>query len=288
MSIFGEKEFDVKTLRHFESLLEKNFPFVKKERIGFSLLGREINAFSVGRKDGALFAAVFHAMERTTGAMLMRYIFEKAEEIQKGTFKGHFTAVPMVNPDGVEIALYGSEKAQRYRGLVKKTAGESTGRWQANARGVDINHNFNADFLHVRENEIQNGYVTAGPTRFGGLSPESEPETKALCAFCRKNDFCSVAALHSQGREIYSDFNRAAEESRMIAGKLAALSGYTVSEPEGVAVGGGFKDWFCEHFKKPGFTIETGLGKNPLPPETADTEYPRLKPMLDFLSKSSS
>ena len=28
---------------------------------------------------------------------------------------------------------------------------------------------------------------------------------------------------------------------------------------------GGFKDWFIDCFHRPGFTIEAGKGKNPLP-----------------------
>ena len=50
--------------------------------------------------------------------------------------------------------------------------------------------------------------------------------------------------------------------------------------PTGIADGGGFKDWFITEFCHPGFTIELGLGKNPLP--AADTEriYERVKEML--------
>lgn len=45
---------------------------------------------------------------------------------------------------------------------------------------------------------------------------------------------------------------------------MAAVSGYKVEEPSYLASFGGMKDWFVEKFKKPGFTIEAGRGKNPI------------------------
>ena len=58
------------------------------------------------------------------------------------------TIVPCVNPDGVEIAIHGSDAALKYKALVEKASKENKV-WQANARGVDINHNFNAGTLTV-------------------------------------------------------------------------------------------------------------------------------------------
>jgi len=51
-----------------------------------------------------------------------------------------------------------------------------------------------------------------------------------------------------------------------------------------LAVGGGFKDWFIEEFKKPGFTIEIGKGKNPLPIENFDDIYFKLSPFFKYLA----
>jgi g-D-glutamyl-meso-diaminopimelate peptidase len=38
-----------------------------------------------------------------------------------------------------------------------------------------------------------------------------------------------------------------------------------LSDPEGVASYAGYKDWFIQDWRRPGYTIEVGLGKNPLP-----------------------
>lgn len=281
MTRFAEKEFCYDNLKAYEKELLRRYPFVRKEVIGYSLLHRELCAYSVGEK-GALFSAAFHGMERATGAILTRYLFEKADQIKRGK-RISFTAIPLMNPDGAEIALSGAEAAGRYRGLVKRISKDDTLHWQANARGVDLNHNFNAGRVRLRENEIRNGFVTKGATRFGGYDAESEPECAALCDFCRRKRFSLAVALHSQGREIYADYESSAPESAKTAHQMATLSGYSYTEPTGTAVGGGFKDWFCKRFHRPGFTLEIGLGENPLPPSVADTEYERVKLMLDYL-----
>ena len=35
----------------------------------------------------------------------------------------------------------------------------------------------------------------------------------------------------------------------------------------------GYKDWFIQDFNRPGYTIEAGLGENPLPLSQFDTIY---------------
>ncbi|MFD1907968.1 hypothetical protein ACFSQ7_34385 [Paenibacillus rhizoplanae] len=73
-----------------------------------------------------------------------------------------------------------------------------------------------------------------------------------------------LCPLHSQGAEIYWNY-RGYEppESKQWAAKLAAASGYRAVELTGSDAG--YKDWFIQRFRKPGFTVELGAGKNPLP-----------------------
>ena len=61
---------------------------------------------------------------------------------------------------------------------------------------------------------------------------------------------------------------------------MATSSGYALDVPIGIADGGGFKDWFISEFNRPGFTVELGLGKNPLPAESAEAIYLRVREML--------
>ncbi|WP_036723985.1 M14 family zinc carboxypeptidase, partial [Paenibacillus forsythiae] len=100
----------------------------------------------------------------------------------------------------------------------------------------------------------------------GGPAPLSEPEAAALAALCGKAPPDMAVSLHSQGQEIYWNY-RGYEppESQEIAERLARAGGYrAVALTESDA---GFKDWFIMKYGKPGFTVELGLGRNPLPLE---------------------
>lgn len=66
----------------------------------------------------------------------------------------------------------------------------------------------------------------------------------------------------------------------MMAEVLGAASGYAVADPEGLASHGGFKDWFIDSTGRPGFTIELGKGKNPLPLENFEEMYAKAREML--------
>ena len=70
------------------------------------------------------------------------------------------------------------------------------------------------------------------------------------------------------------------DRALLMAQVMATSSGYAISSPEGLAIGGGFKDWFITELRRPAFTIEVGLGKNPLPIQNFYQIYPRLEEML--------
>ena len=61
---------------------------------------------------------------------------------------------------------------------------------------------------------------------------------------------------------------------------MAASSGYAVADPEGLASHGGFKDWFIEEMRRPGFTLEMGQGVNPLPLSDFGELYEKAREML--------
>ena len=85
----------------------------------------------------------------------------------------------------------------------------------------------------------------------------------------------------SQGEEIYYRYGEnTPARSPLIAQALSLSSGYTLADPAGTASHGGLKDWFIEAFGRPGFTIEIGRGKNPLPITELEPIYARLIEML--------
>lgn len=266
------------TVRGMTAALCFRYRFLQKAPIGVSVLGKELEAVTLrcpGRYDTGkvLFAAAFHGQEWLTSLVLLRFLEELCHCLKHGlSMAGVDTRralsgrtlvfVPMVNPDGVDIAISGSEAAGPFCDFVRELSGDQPGLWQANARGVDINHNFDADF------DRKHPLIPSAPAprRYPGEYPESEPETAAMCHLCRAHDFRHVTALHSQGEEIYWEYGEhTPPQARMMAQILASAADYKAASPAGNAAFGGFKDWFIDTFHRPGFTIELGKGENPLP-----------------------
>ncbi len=50
-----------------------------------------------------------------------------------------------------------------------------------------------------------------------------------------------------------------------IGEQLANSSGYSLEETPYNSSFAGYKDWFIQNYNRPGYTIEVGLGENPLP-----------------------
>lgn len=283
---------DYNTRQNIISELCGRYGFIKRSFAGESICGRCIDVLHIGNTTNkVLYCGGFHGSEYLTILALIRFLGECAEAIKSDISVGDFnvvdalkirglTVVPCVNPDGVEIALHGSDSAMRYKPLVERVS-DNTDKWQANARGVDINHNFNAGWYALKQRELDRNIKSPAPTRFGGNCPESEPETKALTRLCKSTDFERAIALHSQGREIYCSFG---EHTPVLSFRLASMfsqaSGYNIAFPEDIATGGGFKDWFIERFRRPALTVEMGLGENPLPLSDFETEYEILRNIL--------
>ena len=90
-----------------------------------------------------------------------------------------------------------------------------------------------------------------------------------------------MVALHAQGEEIYWEYGeRTPPEAGLMAEIAAAVSGYRAAAPTGLAGHGGFKDWFVEQTGRPGFTVEWGKGRNPLPETAFEPMYDKAREML--------
>lgn len=264
--------YDYDMLCRDTDALIRDFPECETGIIGKSVMKKPIAYIRIGSGSHRLFVnCAHHGLEYLTSAFIMRFLREYAHAVRYGEdFFGcnakeiaedvSLYAVPMVNPDGVDIAVNGLDVTNPYhRHLISMVGIHSFNKvWQANARGVDINHNYNAGWRVVK--------TTPGATKYAGAYSESEPETKAAVEFVREKDFDMLVAFHSQGGEIYYDYDGLqAEKSEETAKKMAQASGYAVSRPTGSASFGGCKDWFIQEFGRSGFTVEIGKGKNPLP-----------------------
>lgn len=272
--------YDYRQLRKDIDALAGRCPFAENSVIGYSVMKNPIHCIKLGDGDIKVFInCAHHGLEYLTSAFIMRFLREYGDAIRSGENlfdydvlklrrKVTLYVVPMVNPDGVDIAVNGLDITNpHHQRLISMVGIHSFNRvWQANVRGVDINHNYNAGWRVVK--------ARPNPTQYAGPYSESEPETKVVVDFVRKMDFDMLMAFHSQGGEIYYDFDgMQAENSLKLAEKMAEASGYAVSVPEGAASFGGCKDWFIKEFGKAGFTVEIGHGENPLPLSMLDEIY---------------
>ncbi len=244
------------------------------ESAGRSVWGRELWLIKAGNGKRKLFLnGTHHGSEYITAKLCMDffdYFTERKNEVENWSLY----VMPMVNPDGAAVA----------QGLLPKNTAiyENLRRmngwndiylsWQANANGVDLNHNYDAGFRQIEAH---------GPSRCAGKYPESEPETRSVVNLVMRERFHMVICLHSQGEVIYHGFKGCYPAgSREIAAAMSEKSGYRTEEPELTAAFGGMKDWFVDKFGRPGFTIEVGKGKNPIPEEQTKEIEERVFPAI--------
>ncbi|WP_166242333.1 M14 family zinc carboxypeptidase [Paenibacillus turpanensis] len=257
-----------------QSLCAK-YPFLRLGSAGASFLGRELHVLELGTGQRKVHVnAAFHANEWITSLLLMGFMETAAEAVAQDTSLLGFNmrrlleettlvAVPMVNPDGVELAIQGLRKNHPLFEELLEWNGGSTDftQWKANARGVDLNDQFPA---HWEVEAARREAIGPSPRNYGGDAPLTEPEAIAMAELTRSGRFDLVVALHTQGQEIYYNY-RGMEplNSIDIAKRMEAVSGYKPVYLEGSDAG--YKDWFIQEFRRPGFTVEAGLGVNPLP-----------------------
>lgn len=278
--------------------IAKKYPFCDLFSLGKSVLGRDLFCIKAGYGKKRIFlCGAHHGLEWITSLFLTAFCedicdFYAKNKVSDGVRicdlfkKVTFYICPMVNPDGVNLAICGltpdipKNICQKLL-IYNKNSYEFKNKWQANIRGIDLNHNYNAGFWEGKSAEKEMGITIPGPTRFSGMYPESEPEVRAIVKFTKILKPDIAIAYHTQGEEIYYNYqNKASEKAKEIAKKMASLSGYTLSSPEGMASFSGYKDWVISALSIPAYTIEAGKGKNPLPLSEFSTVYDKNRRML--------
>lgn len=257
--------------------------------MGESLDNRKIYDCIIGNVNAPkhlLIQAGIHAREYLNPLMLMQQMELILANYDTGTFHNmplsemfnyvavHF--VPMTNPDGISISQFGPDaiRSQQLRDQINQCyfsdlsrgkAGLDTAsyysHWKANARGVDLNLNFDALWEEI-------GAGMPSSNGFRGETPASEPETQAMVNLYNNPAYPWAAVLHyhSMGNVIYWDIqgNKVQAESRDLAQLMSNVTGgYRILPSTG---GGGYKDWIqlSEH-PVPSVTLETGSVSCPIP-----------------------
>jgi g-D-glutamyl-meso-diaminopimelate peptidase len=285
--------FDYNTNKEIIEELILEYPFLSAELCGRTALGRGIFSLNIGNQDNSvIYAGGFHGSEWITSLALFLFAERLCHSIKHSELlcgvnmklalsQLGVTIIPCVNPDGVEIATHGANTAGTLSGFVSSLGCEDYSKWNANALGVDINHNFNAGWRELRQLEEEKGIHGPAPRQFGGAYAESEAEIKALTRLCRIRQFRQCMALHAQGEELYWQYgDYSPPQASMMAKILADSCSYTLVTNAGLASHGGFKDWFISEMKKPGFTLEIGKGENPLPVSELYSIYARIEEAL--------
>ena len=276
--------------------LAARYPFLRSGQMGRSVQGKPLWTLRMGEGENrVLYNAVHHANEWITAPLLLRFAEELAAAFAAGeSLDGYaageildyasLTLVPVVNPDGMDLVT-GEQRGQALESARRIAAAYPRypfpSGWKANIRGVDLNLQYPALWEQARENKFALGIRSPAPADYVGTAPLTEPESMAMTDYTRRLDPALVLALHSQGEVIYWQFQgQEPPEAEAIAAAFQRQSGYRMAEVPFASAFAGYKDWFIQDWRRPGFTVEVGRGVNPLPIGDFESIYRRLRPLL--------
>lgn len=271
--------------------LAETYPFLRTELLTNTAFGRPVRTLVLGEGDRkVLYTAAHHANEWITAPLLLKFAEELAEAYRTGGNLYGVKAeniwkaatiymVPMVDPDGVDLVTGAIEPGTLEYETANRIADSFPDipfpdGWKANLLGVDLNLQYPAGWMLAREIKFSQGYNRPAPRDYVGRAPLNQRETIALAEYTEALDPALVLAYHTQGKVIYWQFrDYQVPGARELAQEFARVSGYEMEDTPYESSFAGFKDWFIQDFRRPGFTIEAGIGENPLPITQFDSIY---------------
>ncbi|OAB33164.1 hypothetical protein PMSD_15750 [Paenibacillus macquariensis subsp. defensor] len=168
-----------------------------------------------------------------------------------------FQIVPMVNPDGVTLQQKGLNAfpKQDHAALLKMNEGSHNfKRWKANAKGIDLNRQYPADWEHIK-------YAAPAPhyMNYKGKKPLEAKETQTIVKLTTALKPAIAISYNTSGEILYWNYKTPAihlKRDQSFAKAYANKTGYTMVKPVPNPSGGGFTDWFIQNFGQPGLTPE--------------------------------
>lgn len=278
----GKQNYDYNIMINDIKKLQAAYPFLQNTSIGNSVLERQMPEILIGKGSKRIhYNGSFHANEWITTPIIMTFLNDYLLSLtNQTTIRGLSTLplyeqttlsiVPMVNPDGVNLVLHGPPDNEALKNKLITWNNNSTdfSGWKANINGVDLNDQFPAKW----DLESARNPQSPGPRDYGGEAPLTQPEAIAMANLTRRSNFAWVLAFHTQGKVIYWGFeNLEPPESQTMVEEFSRVGGYEpVQSANSYA---GYKDWFIQDWRRPGFTVELGSGTNPLPISQFDDIY---------------
>lgn len=262
--------------------LAARYPFIRTGEAGKSHMGRPLWTMTMGEgQNRVMYNAAHHANEWITTPILLRFAEQLAAAYAGGgsvfgtpaaeiLSYSTLCLVPAVNPDGIDLVT-GDIVAGEYYEQARAIAADYPqfsfpDGWKANIQGVDLNLQYPAQWEQARENKFAQGIRSPAPADYVGSAPLVAPESRAMYDFTLAFDPALILAYHTQGEVVYWRFaDYEPTGSRQIAELFADVSGYAVEDTPFASGFAGYKDWFIQDYDRPGYTIEAGLGINPLP-----------------------
>ena len=263
--------------------LTESYPALQERVLTTTAFGRPVQTMTIGTGDRrVLFSAAHHANEWITATVLLKFAEDLAEADKRDekiwgvpakTILKYTTIhmVPMVDPDGVDLVTgeieTDEEEYRRARNIAENFPDiPFPSGWKANLLGVDLNLQYPAGWLQAREIKFSQGFTRPAPRDYVGRAPLDQRESRAMAEYTEAVDPALVLALHTQGEAIYWQFrDYRVSGARELAEEFARVSGYAAEETPYESAFAGYKDWFIQNWRRPGFTIECGKGENPLP-----------------------
>jgi len=285
--------------------LKARYPFIDLFSIGKSAMEKDIPALSIGSGENELFInAGIHANEWLNIPSVLTFAEEYLYAFITGdTISGENAAqlyentkliiAPVINPDGLDLVTgalksgasfdYDVRIANDYPSIPFPAG------WKANIEGIDLNLQFPANWEKARDIKFAQGFVSPAPRDYVGSAPLNAPEARAVYDFTNENNFNMIIAYHSQGNIIYWKYlDYLPPESLRIGEILSDASGYPLELTPEASSYAGYKDWFIQEYNRPGYTVETGSGTNPLPVSDFEDIYIANKQLMAAALREAS
>lgn len=260
------------------------------EVIGQSEMGLDIPVLRIGSEDAqyhVLFQAAIHGREHMTAWLAMALVDYWLDHNVAAYGDVCYHIIPMSNPDGVNIsqtATLTEEQKDIYRqdwrfGNTTENMPTYATHWKANALGVDLNQNFDAEWEKAARRSKPSSM------RYKGESVFCASEARALRDYTLRYDFDVTISYHSEGSIIYynyGDKQPVNDQCESLALHVSAFTGYDLKFTNSC---GGYKDWAIDDLEIPSLTIETGSYDPPLKLDDAYNIFFRNMQILPELAR---